>query len=215
MWWSSWKLPHHLFSFPPPLSTSKSPLPRCCAHGKYPLRVKPGKLTPPSPPLFAPPLIEMWAFVASATSSPLMVGYRQQAYRQQVYQRQVYQWWAYQQRAYQQQAYQRRVYQRQVYRWWAINGGCINGRLLTAGVSMAGYWRQVYQWWAYKWWAINSGLSMVDVSRIDGGRIDGGCIQWAYLTHEAVFHPTCCLLYQEGPEPQWGNLFCIVIRLFS
>jgi len=157
----------------------------------------------------------MWAFVASATSSPLMVGYRQQAYRQQVYQRRVYQWWAYQQRAYQQQAYQRRVYQQQVYRWWAINGRCINGRLLTAGVSMAGYWQQVYQWWAYKWWAINSGLSMVDVSRIDGGRIDGGCIQWAYLTHEAVFHPTCCLLYQEGPEPQWGNLFCIVIRLFS
>jgi len=40
----------------------------------------------------------------------------------------------------------------------------------------------------------------IDGRRIDGGRIDGGCIQWAYLTHEAVFHPTCCLLYQEGPD---------------
>ena len=36
----------------------KSPLPRCHAHGEYPLWVKPGTLTPPSPPLFAPPLIE-------------------------------------------------------------------------------------------------------------------------------------------------------------
>ena len=179
----------------------KSPLPCCCAHGKYPLWVKPGTLTPPSPPLFAPPLVQ-----GCGHSWPLP--------------HHLHWWWAINSRCINSKCINSGCINSRCINGGCINGVCINSGLLMVGVSTAGYWRRVYQWWAIdsrciNGGRINSGLSTVDVLCINGGHINGGHIQQAYLTHEAVFHPTYCLLYQEGPKPQWGNLFCIIIRLFS
>src|SRR6267378_3971319 len=44
------------FFIPTATLNLKSPPSLCRAHGEYPLQVKPGKLSPPSPPQLQPPL---------------------------------------------------------------------------------------------------------------------------------------------------------------
>ena len=94
MWWSSWKLPHHLFLFPPPPSTSSphrhsvEPMANthfrssqaswhhhhylnhnryCITHLMRPCCVN--RLPPRNPPCPSP-CWGMWAFMPPATSSP-------------------------------------------------------------------------------------------------------------------------------------------------
>ena len=149
MWWSSWKLPHHLFSLPPPLSTS-SPLchavmpmvnthfrssQACWHHYRH--------LSLPLP-LLRDVGIHGLCHVVSidgrlstagistvgvstvgiSTAGISMVGVSMVGVSMVGYH-----WW--------------------VYQWQAIDSGHINGRLLMVGVSMVGISMVGYQWLTY------------------------------------------------------------------
>ena len=122
MWWSSWKLPYHLFSLPPPLSTS-SPLchavmpmanthfgssQACWHHHRHTAGISTVGVSTVG--ISTAGISTVGVSMAGVS----MVGYH---------------WW--------------------VYQWQAIDSGHINGRLLMVGVSMVGISMVGYQWLTY------------------------------------------------------------------